>query len=104
MRPAFTRGGVAVTLVPLFMAEFVALLRLVFTELRAVAIHLEFLLMMVAQTVPFGALVLPLAIFSPISGAAPTGSIGPVKGLRRSIIHRRRCIVARAVATADPDG
>jgi hypothetical protein len=34
MRPAFTRGIVAVTLVPLLMAEFPSLLRLVFAEFR----------------------------------------------------------------------
>src|SRR5262249_13389772 len=104
MRPAFARGRVAVTLVPLFMPEFVSFLRLVFTELRAVPIHLESLLMMVAQTVPFGALVLPFGTLTPISRAAPTGSIGPVIGLSGSIVHRRRCIVARAVAAANLDG
>src|SRR5215470_6646174 len=104
MRPAFTRGVVAVTLVPLLMAEFPLLLRLVLAELRAVAVYQVLLLLMVSQAVPFGTLVLPLGIFTPVSGPAPAGSvaIGPIRSGR--VVSRRRCIVARAVAAADPDG
>src|SRR5215472_6624915 len=107
MRPAFTRGVVAVTLVPLLMAEFPSLVRLVFAEFRAVAIHHELLLMMVAQTIPFGSLVLPFRIFTPVSGSAPSGSVfmGPVVRLGRGVvIGGRRCIVAPAIAAADLDG
>src|SRR5262245_26029756 len=106
MRPAFARGVVAVTLMPLLMTELPALLRLVFAELRAVPVHLELLLMMVAQTIPFGALVLSFGIFTPITAAAPPGSVamGAVIRLSRSIVHRRWCIIAWAVAAANPDG
>src|SRR5215472_1312703 len=105
MRATFTRGVIAVTLVPLLMAEFIPLLRLVFAKLRAVAIHLEFFLMMVAQAVPFGTLVLSLRIFTPISGASPAGSIAiAVIRLSGRVIGRGRRIVARAVAAADSDG
>src|SRR5262249_40523988 len=108
MRPAFPRGVVAVTLVPLLMAEFPSLLRLVFAEFRAVAIHHELLLMMVAQTIPLGSLVLPFRIFTPVSGSVPSGSvfIGPVVRLSRGVVvgGRRRCVVAWAIAAADLDG
>src|SRR5215471_13902463 len=105
MRPTFTRGVVAVTLVPLLVAEFQLLLRLVFAEFRAVAVHHALLLVVLAQTVPFGALVLPLGIFAPISGA-PTGSVAirPVVRLSGSVINGRRCVVARTIAAADSNG
>src|SRR5262249_43326598 len=105
MRPAITGRVVAVTLVPLFMTEFLSFLGLVFTQLGAVTVHLELLLVMVAQTVPFGALVLSLRIFTPISGAAPARSvaIGWIVGPSGRVVHRRRCIVARAIAAAELD-
>src|SRR5689334_2376568 len=105
MGPSITRGVVTVTLVPLLMAEFPSLLRLVFAELRAVAVHHELVLMMVTHAIPFGALMLPLGISTPISGTAPTGSvaIGSI-GLSGRVGHGRRCIIARAIAAANPDG
>src|SRR5262249_13104572 len=65
------------------------------------------LFMVIAQTIPFGTLMLPLGIFTPISGAAPAGSVAigsVVIRLSGRRVHGCGCIVTRAVAAADPDG
>src|SRR5262249_18596193 len=70
-----TGAVIAVALVPLLVPEFPALLCLVFKELRAVAVHHALLFVMLAQAIPFGSLMLPFGIFTPISGAAPGLSV-----------------------------
>src|SRR5215472_14924157 len=50
---------IAVTLMPLLVLELMCLLRLVGAQLRTIAIHITFLLLVIPQAVPFRPLMLP---------------------------------------------
>src|SRR5262249_7087288 len=89
---------VSVPLVPLLVAELPALLGLVFPQFRAIAVHVSLALLMVAQSTPFGSLVLPDGIFPPISGPAPSWTVGTVRA-SRAIIYRRPRLIPRTPTT-----
>src|SRR5207302_2227769 len=70
------RIDVAVPLVPLLVAELMALLGLVLPKLGTISVHLELLFMVIPQSAPFLTTVRSVRIDTPVTGAAVAGSIG----------------------------
>jgi hypothetical protein len=69
------RVAVAVPLVPLLVAELMALLGLVLPQLGTISVHLELLFMVVPQSAPFSNAVRSVRILTPVTGAAVAGSV-----------------------------
>src|SRR5262245_4374028 len=102
MRGTIRSVVASIPLTPLLVTELPSLLALVFPQFRAIAVHVSLTLLMVAQAIPFGSSVLPVGIFSPIPGTAPSRPIGPVRVRESRAGVCRRRIGARAV-TANLD-
>jgi hypothetical protein len=96
MRGTIRSVVVSVPLVPLLVAELPPLLGLVFPQFGTIPVHVLLALLIVAQAIPFGSSVLPVAILHPISSAA--GTVGTVAA-SRAIVYRRARIIPRTVTT-----
>ncbi len=96
------RVVVSVPLMPLLVPESPALFGLMLPQLRAIPVHVALGLLMSVQAAPFGSFVLPLGIFTPVSGAAPTGTVRPVPVVLTWAVVCGRHIIPRTV-TADLD-
>src|SRR5262245_26814877 len=98
---------VAVPLVPLFVAQFVSLLRLVLPELIAVAVQVSFFLLVVAQSAPFRAAMRAVRVHAPVARAAVGRSVPvPLPGgaIHVAVVRAGRAVaVAISRAAADPD-
>ncbi len=66
---------VSVPLVPLLVTELPALLLLVFPQFLAIPVRVSLVLLVVVQAIPFGSSVLPVGVFTPISGAGPAWTV-----------------------------
>ncbi len=99
---------ISVPLMPLLVPELPLFLRLMFAQFLTIPIHVSLTLLVIVEAIPFASFMLSLGVFTPIPGAPPIpvaiprsteGPVGSIEhvGTDRSIVYRRRRIIARSV-------